>query len=512
MLSTTTHLTTDIVAMPLLWVLPLGLYLLSFVIAFSTWRGGAEFITQLAPLIILIAGGLAFAAGARSPIFSATLGLSLLFMVAVALHAEMYRQRPEAGHLTGFYLAMAFGGMLGGLFAAIVAPLLFDWIYEHPLLIVAAALLLPQQPLIGALRRLWSSKGSLGIALLILVIAISLSLIGDSVFLADAPGSLKTAASILIGILALISLGRPVIFAACLAALMMSYGGWTTVRESLEGDRTRSYFGIYTVTDRPWDGTRTLTHGTTLHGLQNLNPGRETEPVSYYAPRSGVGIAMQAVPSLFGPGAAVGVVGLGTGTLACYAEAGQSWRFFEIDPAMAVIATDPEKFTFLSSCAPDAKIVLGDARLMLAKQQNDSFHIIAVDAFSSDAVPMHLLTREAFEVYRSTLKPHGLLLVHISNRYLDMEPVLAAAAEEGGWTAAMLSYEPNAAEMAEHANGSVWVAMSQDPLTMARLIVSTEDWRVWEELRPKDRFSSWSDDYASIIPLLRGWTLKSLLP
>src|SRR5205085_3262608 len=148
MLSTTTHLTTDIVAMPMIWVLPLGLYLLSFVIAFAGWRKPADFITMLAPLIILVAGGLVFGRGAQNPLYPVTLGLLLLFAIAVALHSEMFRLRPAAGHLTRFYLAMSVGGMLGGLFCAIVAPLVFDWSYEYPLLVLGAALLVPQIPLV----------------------------------------------------------------------------------------------------------------------------------------------------------------------------------------------------------------------------------------------------------------------------------------------------------------------------------------------------------------------------
>jgi hypothetical protein len=226
MLSTTTHLTTDIVAMPLLWALPLGLYLLSFVVAFANRRGPAIFISQIAPLVILIAGGLAFNSSSNHPLFLATLGLSLLFVVAVTLHGEMYRLRPGADRLTGFYLSMSIGGLLGGAFCAIAAPVIFDWAYEHPLLIVAAALLLPQGLYLAWLERIWQHR-KLGLLLTfsVPVLACLLSLLGDRLVRPDVPSWLATAATISIGLLALFSISRRWIFAACLAALMMSYGG-----------------------------------------------------------------------------------------------------------------------------------------------------------------------------------------------------------------------------------------------------------------------------------------------
>lgn len=505
MLSTTTHLTTDIIAMPLLWVLPLGLYLLSFVAAFATRRGFAQFLTQVAPLIILIAGGLAFAEGSQQPIFSATLGLSLLFVVAVTLHGEMYRLRPAPDHLTAFYLAMSIGGVLGGFFCAILAPTVFDWTYEHPLLIIAAAFLLPQAPLIGPLRRLWSDRRRAErLALLVPFVAILLSMASDQRMWPEVPGAIATAGSAVIAFLALISLGRPLVFAACLAALMLSYGGWATLKLSAGENRTRSYFGVYTITDRPSQNTRTLVHGTTLHGLQSLRPGQETLPTSYYGLTSGVGLAMAGAPILFGDSARVGVVGLGTGTLACYARAGQDWRFFEIDPEVVEIATDPRRFSFISRCKPDAKILLGDARLTLAREQPGRLDILAVDAFSSDAVPMHLLTKEAMEVYGRALQPGGLLLIHISNRYLDLRPVLAANAEAAGWRAAIFTDEVGAEALDNYT--SVWVAMSRDYGTMLLLqIVSDDRSRDWRALPEKPGFTAWTDDYASTLPLMKSW-------
>ena len=504
MLSTTTHLTTDIVAMPLLWALPLGLYLLSFVIAFANARGVTSFITQIAPLVVLIAGGLAFADGSDRPIFSATLGLSLLFFLAVTLHGELYRLRPGADRLTGFYLTMSVGGVLGGAFCAILAPVIFDWAYEHPLLILAGALLLPQQAYAERLERLWKGRFGPLLVLALPFLAVLLSLFADRRFSPQVPPPAAVAATILVGLIALVSIGRRGVFAICLGALMMSYGGWSTLLHSMKEVRTRSYFGIYTVTGTTNGSARMLTHGTTVHGLQNVMPGMEEEPTSYYTRGSGVGRAMASAPRLYGAAARIGVVGLGTGTLACYSAPGQRWTFFEIDPAMVKIATDRGGFTFMSRCGRDARIVLGDARLSLSKQRPGSFDLLAVDAFSSDAVPMHLLTQEALAVYGRALQPKGLLMMHISNRYLDLEPVLAAGARKGGWHSAVYSHRADARFLNDHP--SVWVAMTRDPGTMQALLKASGAPQTWRKLESRPDFPGWTDDYASILPLLEGLT------
>ena len=506
MLSTTTHLTTDIVAMPLLWALPLGLYLLSFVIAFAGGRKIANIVTAIAPLVLVVAGGFAFSDGSNQPFFTATLGLVLLFTIAVALHAELYRTRPHAGRLTGFYLAMSVGGVLGGLFCAILAPTLFDWAYEHPLLILAAALLLPAAPFVPGVGRLPA-----GLRIGLVLFAFLLSWAAERRLWSWVDDQWALAMSVVISLIVLLFIGRRVAFALTLAALMLSYGGWRKLEETTQDLRTRSYFGIYSVSTRNDPPARVLTHGTTMHGIQNLRPGQETQPTSYYARRSGVGQALAAADFLFGEDARIGVVGLGTGTLSCYRQPGQEWRFYEIDPAMVRIASDPSRFTFLSRCAPDAKMVLGDARLSIAQEPANSLDLLAVDAFSSDAVPMHLLTREAIEVYGRALKPDGMLLVHISNRYLDLEPVLAEAAQSLGWHGAVYQYVPESEERRRNITISVWVALTRDPDQLLALqIASREDAHLWMPLSRRPGFPGWSDDYASILPLLEDW--RSWLP
>ena len=498
MLSTTTHLTTDIVAIPLLWVLPLGLYLLSFVIAFAERRKLADTITMLAPLVILICGGPVFARGASNPLFAVTLGLVLLLAIAVALHSQLFRLRPAVGHLTKFYLAMSFGGMLGGLFCAIVAPLVFSWAYEHPLLILAAALLVPQYVLVPWPRR-W--RIALGIAAPLLALGLSFEA-GAGMF--GSSPLLAMLLSIVISLLALACLGRPWPYVIALGALMLSYGGWTIITH---GDaRTRSYFGVYEVSDRRDPVTnsvtaRVLTHGTTLHGIQNVLPGLETVPTSYYARRSGVGLTLANAFALYGAHPRVGIVGLGSGTLSCYFRPGESWTIFEIDPAMVEVARN--RFSFLSRCAPKARIVLGDARISLAHAPRNSLDILAIDAFSSDAVPMHLLTREALTTYGRAVQRDGIVLFHISNRYLDLRPVVAQIAHEDGWHMQVMEYVPTDEELTLNATVSVWIALSRNPTTLERLTrLSGADAADRETLTPTPGFSGWSDDHASILPII----------
>jgi hypothetical protein len=420
----------------------------------------------------------------------------------------MYRSRPAADHLTSFYLAMSVGGALGGLFCALIAPLVFDWAYEHPILVVLAGGLIPQRPLFAWTARLWDDpERSARLARWILPVALLLSLLADRRLWPQVGDAGAITGSLAIVALALVGIGRRTVYLACLVALMMSYGGWATLELSLlKGARTRSYFGIYTVGDSGGGKTRLLSHGTTVHGLQNLTPGHETDPTSYYAPKSGVGLAMRLVT---GPVARVGVVGLGAGTLACYARPGQDWRFYEIDPAIATIARDPKRFVFLSRCLPHTPIVIGDARLSLAEATPGGLDVLVIDAFSSDAVPMHLLTREAFAVYQRALAPNGLLLVHISNRYIRLEPVLAGAAQAGGWTSALRDYHASDDDMAHNRATSVWVALSHDPALVARLTASSAaEGNPWRPLELRPGFDAWTDDHASILPLLRLWNSK----
>jgi SAM-dependent methyltransferase len=509
MLSTTTHLTTDIVAMPLLWVLPLGLYLLSFVIAFSRLERPTEIVTLIAPVILLAIGGLGLLSSGGGSMTVALASLAMLFIVAVALHGYLYFLRPAPQHLTLFYLLMSAGGVLGGLFAALVAPLLFDWVYEHPLLILAAAMLLPLPALLPWDKWLGlEARTAGGIAALLVALAAFAAwhMVDNWAGRADGDVAPWGIAIFVIGILVT---GWRWAYVAVLALLMIGVGGWDTIQESFTGARVRSYFGVYTVTDYPHANQRRLAHGTTLHGLQRTDAARRRDPTTYYGPQSGVGLTLAQAEALAGPNAAIGIVGLGAGTLACYRRPGQDWTIFEIDPVMIDIARDPEKFTFLSDCAPDAAIVIGDARLQLASQPPGRFDIVVIDAFSSDAIPLHLLTSEAIGIYARAMKPGGILLVHISNRFFGLEPVLAAEAKARGWSAA-IRMDPGPASGSDYDDltASNWVALTATPARMRQLTggVRPRDQAfaegAWVPLEARAGFERWTDDYASTLPVL----------
>jgi len=499
MLATSTFLTTDIVAVPLLWVLPLGLYLLSFSVAFATRREIAQLLTKFAPVTILLFGGIMIAGTHTMPYLNAGIALLLLFMVAVALHTRMYDLRPAPDRLTGFYLAMSVGGALGGVFSGLIAPVVFDWTYEYPLLVLAAGALVPQTFLLPIFARLWHSdrRGTIvRIAIVALVVA---ALAAFAIQRADRVGgsSAENIAYLVLCVLGIALVGKRIPYMIALVGALLLFGGWRALEVTLEGQhRTRSYFGVYTIRNYDWE--RTLAHGTTLHGIQLTGtPERERFPTSYYVQNSGVGVALRMAPDLYGANARIGAVGLGTGTLACYARPGQRWTFFEIDPAVVSLARDSGKFTFLSNCLPAANIVIGDARMRLAQQAPGSLDVLVLDAFSSDAIPMHLMTREAFDTYGRVLQKKGLLLVHTSNRFLDLEPVVAASAR--GWMGAMLQYQPRENE-GPQATMSDWIVLTRDPSTFAMVI---SDGSAWRPLYPRTDLTPWTDDYATILPVLR---------
>ena len=495
MLSTTTHLTTDVFAMPLLWVIPLGLYLLSFVPAFADRRAFANTITRVTPLLILLAGGFAMTSRGTGSLSLALAGVVLLFAVAVTLHARLYDLRPPARRLTLFYLVMSAGGALGGLFTALLAPLWFDWVWEHPLLVFAAALLVPMRPLLG-----WMAMDGLTPPIIRATAAV---LTAFAAFLGWLLWGLDPQVSPLVALLLTLAiafcgvlvLGVRSAYLAILAILMLAHGGWDTLRQSLDDARTRSYFGVYTVRDYPSQHQRVLAHGTTMHGMQ-FTDARRRVPTTYYGRSSGIGIAMSRVPALFGPAARVGVIGLGTGTLACWRAPGQRWTFFEIDRAVLELSRR-RRFTYLADCAPHAAVRIGDARLEVARLPAHSFDVIAVDAFSSDAIPLHLLTAEALQVYQRALAADGLLMIHISNRYFELEPQLTAALDEQGWTARQLTDQPKFDGVF---TASVWVAVTRDPAQLAKVTAGRNAWKPLLEIPGTQ---PWTDEHASILGAVR---------
>lgn len=507
LLSTTTHLTTDVMAMPLLWVVPLAVYLASFILVFGkNGERDTRIAVGSAPALLLLLGATTFVTIGTAALYFAVIGVLLLFVVSVALHGTLVAEKPDAADLTEFYLWMSVGGALGGLFCAIIAPVIFDWGYEHPILLVAAALLIPASPLNAFTARLWAVGTNSAVVLRYAAPVIALALSLHAAIYVQSQTDIVGAALLALLIFSALAIGQPLHFAWAMLMLILALGGWRQITGK-DGpiDRTRSFFGIYTVLDNQHLGLRQLLHGTTLHGVQSLVPALATRPSSYYAPKSGAGQIFSAAPALFGSNARLAFVGLGTGTLACYAQPGQHWTAFEIDPAMEAIARNPKLFSYIAKCKPDMPVVLGDARLMLEKTAPASFDILAIDAFSSDAIPLHLMTKEAFVIYQRALSPDGILLVHITNRFLALEPVVAAIASETGWAMTVRNYQPqNNQPRGSFDSESRWLALTRTPKRMAQILATMPDNGAdWAPPAANSRQTVWSDDFASILPAIR---------
>jgi hypothetical protein len=502
LLSTTTHLTTDIMAMPLLWVVPLAVYLLSFIIAFGA-RGPVA--TRLAlralPLALLVLGVWScLRVNSLTGAWLALAGVLLLFIIAVAAHGTLAAEKPDAGGLTDFYLWISVGGALGGVFCALLAPLLFDWPYEHPLLLLVAAAVLPMPALLPSAATLWrrpASRWAVGITAAAVAVTIAPQLQAG---MGVAPVAAQ-AGMVLLALGALAAAGQRALFAGIFAMLLLTLGGLEQLRISATpGDRARSFFGIYTVVHGEAGGYQYLMHGTTLHGVELMRPGASRQPMTYYAPDSGVGLGMRAMPSLYGPGARIAFVGLGAGTLACYARPGQTWTAYEIDPVVVRIAR--ERFRYISQCRPDLRMIIGDARLTLARATPGGLDFLAVDAFSSDAIPLHLVTREAFCIYGRALQPDGVLMIHVTNRFLDLEPLVAAIGAAEGWTVRVRTYKPGPATGSRYYSESTWIVLTRTPAGMARFEAESPPGS-WQMPETRPGFVAWTDDFASILPVLR---------
>ena len=500
MLSTTTHLTTDIFAMPLLWVIPLGVYLLSFVLAFAQNRRPARVITTLTWPALLGPGALAMVSQHSAGLLPVLGAILVLLCVCTALHSHLYDLRPGPERLTQFYLVMSAGGVLGGAFTALLAPVVFDWSWEHPILVFAAAALLPLNAFPDWRRLPGLDQGLARFAMVVLTLLCGL-LVWQSYEMAIAGdfGWFRWGYAFAIALIGLLLVRHKGPVLLLLVGTMLAQGGVQTVVDTRDGLRTRSYFGIYTVRTNTTDRVRTLAHGTTLHGEQSLDPAKRTQPRTYYGPTSGAGIAFGQAGATYGPQARLAVVGLGTGTLACYARPGMAMTFYEIDPTVLAYSRNGT-FTYLSACAPQANVRIGDARLELAKVPAGSIDILAIDAFSSDSIPLHLLTKEAFAIYLRALSQKGVLLVHISNRFIELESVVAATARDQGLAAAIRDdYPPEVGGL----TASSWIILSRGQAQLDALGKAVPQ----APLRPLGRAAprAWTDDHASILPHIE-WT------
>jgi hypothetical protein len=507
MLSVTTYLSTNIAPIPLLWIIPLALYLLTFILVFA----GRPILPHRAMVrglpIVLLPLVIVICAQATQPIWMLiTLHLATFFIAAMVCHGELAADRPPPRQLTEFYLWMSIGGALGGMFNALLAPLLFTTVVEYPLMLVLACLFASPWSVVRSqlqritdngqrtmdYRRLWLD---LGLPLAIGALVAGLILATRAAGLPSGP----LIYGLVFGVPTLICFGfsrRPLRFALCIAAIFTA-GALYTSDQGQVLHAERSFFGIHRVLLDPSGRFHVIAHGGTLHGRQALDPARKREPLSYYYANGPIGQVFAADDGARGR---VAVIGLGAGSLACYSRPGQAWTLYEIDPSVERIARDPAYFTFLRDCAPNAGVVLGDARLSLVHAADQGYDLMVLDAYSSDSTPVHLITREALALYRAKLAPGGLLAFHISNQYLDLKPVLADLARDAGMVARSqddLVLDP--ADAARGKSASQWVIMARDSADFGALAADPR----WRPLEGQANAAVWTDDYSSILSVLR---------
>jgi spermidine synthase len=445
LLAVTNHVTQNVASIPLLWLAPLTLYLLTFIIAFE---GRGLYRVELFWVFVLLwLGGMGWLLADARFAFDLWIQLGVylsgLFVACMFCHGELYRSRPAARHLTAFYLTVSAGGALGGLLVAVVAPLAFNAYYELGLALVAVAFLAAVR--FAAVSRVarWAS-----LAVLLAV-------------------------------------------AGCAA-----YDGFSFQKNVRVSER--SFYGVIRVKEYGEPGgayhVRRLMHGVIMHGEQSMEAGARRLPTTYYQPSSGIGAAIAAKQAR---GAIrVGVIGLGAGTLAAYGRRGDRYRFYDINPQVVALARS--QFTYLGDSEATVEIVLGDARLSLEREPPQGLDVLAVDAFSSDSIPVHLITREALGAYLRHVKADGIVAFHVSNRFLDLVPVVARLAKEHGAHAVLVSDQGKDDE--EDHTTSDWVLISRDPAALRAEEVEERSPEAPEE-RPGWR--TWTDDYSNLVQILK---------
>jgi hypothetical protein len=492
-IAVTAYISTDVAAAPLLWVLPLALYLLTFVAVFrdKPWFAHDLVIKIVpfvaAPLAITLLGG-------DREYWLGTMALNLLglFVLALACHGEVYARRPAPARLTEFYLWTSFGGVIGGIFAGLLAPYLFNQTYEYPILVVAALLALPGA-LSGTVRnfvwRVWPAPVAAALAVILYYVFDIRMPPQAAVFL--------QAALVLLVCWMLFQRRDPARLAALAIVGFVVTGFWQPGLRLIE--TTRSFFGVHRVVETITGTHRLLVHGNTIHGAERVREADGTpvqgkpEPLTYYYFGGPISEVTEAARVALGKLNNVAVVGLGAGSLACHRRDGETWTFFEIDPEVVRLARDPSMFRFMSSCAPTAPVVLGDARLTLAASAQQ-FDLIVLDAFSSDAIPTHLLTREALRGYLARLSPHGMLLMHISNRHLELAKVVAAVGGTEGLVS-ILKTDRNATDFGNDLKAAAMVAVLARREGDFGALPRAEGWERIEA----GAVVPWTDDYSDII-------------
>lgn len=514
LLGVTTFITTDLASIPLLWVMPLALYLLSFILVFARRplipHGQ---MLRLFPVTVLLGAIVLLDTVILSVAQLISFTWIILFVVAMVCHGELAADRPTSRYLTEFYLWMSLGGVLGGAMNALLAPVVFrTGIVEYPLALVLACLLLPARDHRDGIRlRVLDLLLPVGVATLTWTLITILRAISDEPTLLG-----TTVMFVILTVVCYSFTDRPLRFGLAVGAMML-----TVNQMPLRGGRTlfaeRNFFGVVRVQDESDGRFRGLVHGNTVHGRQRLTPdGRpepNAEPLSYYHPTGPAGeifslynrrAAPDYRPKPHEPSplpARVAVAGLGIGTLAAYAKPGQDWTFYEIDPTVILVAKDPKFFTYLTDSRASAiRIRLGDARLQL-KNAEEKYGLIVLDAFSSDSIPVHLLSLQALDLYLSKLAPGGILAFHISNRYLELEPLLGDLAGARPplvcycWTDTAITPE----EDAKGKGASQWVVMARAPADLGNIPHEKR----WERIEPRPDARVWTDGFSDVLRVVR---------
>ncbi|MGA9747795.1 MAG: fused MFS/spermidine synthase [Nocardioides sp.] len=484
MLGVTAHISTDVAAIPLLWVIPLAIYLATFVVAFARTTRASPVTATRAAVAATFGVVVTSLAPGRIPVgILVVFTMTMLALVAFAAHARLAAERPDPEKLTAFYLIVASGGALGGVLNGLVAPIAFDRVLEYPIALTLTPLLLwglrEERTLL--LRHLNANR----VRAVLVVLAIVLVPLTLRVLLWAGPRNVAFVTGLLLlGVVVgwvLTQAPRVLVLGLVLVYVFSALGQGRIVI-----DQSRTFFGSYTV--RTLDGAHELVHGTTVHGAQFVDPQRRTVATSYYTAAGPFGDLMDVAD-----GASSAIIGLGVGTIAAYGQPGEKLTFFEIDPEIVRIAEDTSLFSYLSDSEAEVSTVVGDGRLRIGEAPAGSFDLIILDAFSSDAVPVHLLTEEAMRTYADRLSADGLLITHISNRVFDLEPVVAAAADTLGWGVAVGQGAPGPGG----AVASRWVALSPDADKIEDLL-GRSGWS-----GPTGRQVRWTDDYSSVLSVLQ---------
>ena len=453
LLATTNKLSQEIAVIPFLWILPLSLYMLTFILCFNSPRWysrawyGAAFLLGVAAICWLIYFG------RHSPLLlQIVIYLIVFFVCAMVCHGEVARLKPGPSHLTAFYLFLALGGALGGILVALVAPLVFDYYFELHIGLMATALL------------------------------------AYAAHFADPEG--------------LFYRGRPywasAVFGLAFLGLAISLANDPQIRQKDTISKSRNFYGTLTVREQhkkfPTRHAYALLHGTTIHGLQMVRPGLAQKPTGYYGHSSGIAVALDSYSSQ--DNRRMGVIGLGIGTLSAYGTEGDYLRFYEIDPAVEAVART--RFTYLKDTAAKIDVVLGDARLSLETEDSQQFDMLVLDAFNSDAIPVHLLTREAFDTYLRHLKPDGVIGVHISNKYLDLRPVLFSVAAHTGLSVVLINNSGRSANWWEYRSTWVLLTKNQSFLNHPEILAAGSEYG-----QDISKFRLWTDEFAALFKVLK---------